>query len=121
MNIVGNFENKESEKTIKETLSALQGDTYYLEVMNLADLCSKPDWNLCDAVLMDTKAWQHGKTILKYFGVLPKINEKPMLILTLDTKKQKLKSRDSNKPFITVSPYASANEIVSSIKALQEG
>ena len=120
MNIVGYFENKDSEKTIQEALNTLKYGEYHLETMDLAGICSKIDWNKYDAVAMDTKAWQYGKNVLKYFGVLPKINERPMLIFTLDTKKKKLKSWNSNRPFITVSPYASPVSILASIEELKK-
>ncbi len=83
-------------KRIKLAISNMIGKTQYEAVYNnFEELTSNREVEQFDAIIVDRKTWQTHASLLKYFGLLDALNQKPLLVLANEYGSSHIKFRDS--------------------------
>jgi len=105
-------------KIIQSLQDAISGSVHTIEIANLTEISSGINFSDYDGIITDRKSWQRSASLFKYFGLLNALNNMPLMILTTDGKKVRIKLRDSGLPVVHCSYPVVGNEILSNIEKL---
>jgi len=105
-------------KTIQSLRDAISGSVHTLEQANLVEISSGIPFSNFDGLIIDWKSWQRNAALFKYFGILEDINNLPLMILSSDGKKIRIKLRESSFPLVYSNYPVIANDVLSNLEKL---
>jgi len=105
-------------KVIQSLQDAISGSVHTIEITNLTEISSGITFSDYDGIITDRKSWQRSASLFKYFGFLNTLNNMPLMILTTEGKKIRIKLRDSEYPVVHCSYPIVGNEVLSNIEKL---
>ncbi len=105
-------------KIIPSVTDALSSSIHQVRAVGLDELTVMKEFSDYDGIICDKRTWVNNAALFRYFGILDSLNHKPLLILTNESRKARLKLREAVQPVVYSGLPVNADDLLSSVEKL---